>query len=92
MGERSGFAAKSSIAALQERALGIIASQPGGIYQSDLRRILGIDSSKCSKVVSRLQSSELIRRESVPASSTYLLKISNALVSSTVTAPSQTTA
>lgn len=92
MGENSEFAAKSSIAALQEKAMDIIASRPEGIYQSDLRRLLEIDSSKCSKVVSRLQSSELIRRESVPASSTYLLKISNALVSSTVTAPSQTTA
>lgn len=77
MGERSGFAAKSSIAALQERALGIIASQPGGIYQSDLRRILGIDSSKCSKVVTRLRGSGLIYREKVPASSTFLLKLSS---------------
>ncbi len=94
MGEKSEFAAKSSIAALQEKAMDIIASRPEGIYQSDLRRILEIDSSKCSKVVSRLQGSELIRRESVPASSTYLLKLSGAFVpppadgSSNATAPS----
>ena len=77
MGERSGFAAKSSIAALQERALGIIASRPGGVYQSDLRRLLGVDSSKCSKVVARLQGSGLIYREKVPASSTFLLMLSS---------------
>ncbi|WP_348303771.1 hypothetical protein [Methanothrix sp.] len=94
MGEKSEFAAKSSIAALQEKAMDIIASRPEGIYQSDLRRLLEIDSSKCSKVVARLQGSELIRRESVPASSTYLLKLSGAFVpspadgSSNATAPS----
>ena len=94
MGEKSEFAAKSSIAALQEKAMDIIALRPGGIYQSDLRRLLKIDSSKCSKVVARLQGSELIRRESVPASSTYLLKLSGAFVpppadgSSNATAPS----
>ncbi len=82
MGEKSEFAAKGSIAALQEKAMDIIASRPEGIYQSDLRRLLEIDSSKCSKVVARLQGSELIRRESVPASSTYLLKLSGAVVPS----------
>ena len=88
MGEKSEFAAKSSIAALQERALDIIASRPEGIYQSDLRRLLEIDSSKCSKVVSRLQGSGLIKRENVPASSTYLIKLSPDFASSPSTAPS----
>ena len=86
MGEKSEFAAKSSIAALQERALDIMATRPEGIYQSDLRRLLEIDSSKCSKVVSRLQGSGLIRRENVPASSTYLIKLSPDFVSSASTA------
>ena len=86
MGEKSEFAAKSSIAALQERALDIIASRPEGIYQSDLRRLLEIDSSKCSKVISRLQGSGLIRRENVPASSTYLIKLSPDFASSPSTA------
>ena len=77
MGEKSEPAAKSSIAVLKERALDLIALRPEGIYQSDLRRLLEIDSSKCSKVVARLQSSGLISREKVPASSTYLLKLSS---------------
>mgnify|MGYP000873531251 CR=1 FL=1 len=77
MGEKSEPAAKSSIAVLKERALDLIAGRPEGIYQSDLRRLLEIDSSKCSKLISRLQGSGLICREKVPASSTYLLKLSS---------------
>ena len=85
MGEKSEPAAKNSIAALKKGALDLIASRPEGIYQSDLRRLLEIDSSKCSKVVSRLQRSGLIRREKVPASSTYLLKLSSASTPSPAT-------
>lgn len=74
MGEKSEIASKSSIATLQLRALDLIASRPQGVFQSDLRRLLEIDSSKCSKLVSRLQRSGHVRREKVPASSTYLIK------------------
>lgn len=91
MGEKSESAAKSSIAALQVRALDLVASRPEGIYQSDLRRLLEIDSSKCSKVVSRLQGSGRIRREKVPASSTYLLKLFPDPASSSTTAASTAT-
>ncbi len=91
MGEKSEFAAKSSIAALQERALDLIASRPEGLYQSDLRRLLEIDSSKCSKVVSRLQGSGLICRENVPASSTYLLKVCSEPSSSHLTSTTPAT-
>ncbi len=36
---------------------------------------MSIDSSKCSKIVCKMQSCGLIYRERVPASSTYLLKL-----------------
>lgn len=65
----------SGISILQERALDLIASRSDGVFQSDLRRLLSIDSSKCSKVVTRMQNSGLIYREKVPASSTYLIKL-----------------
>ena len=68
----------TNISILQEKALHLIGSRSDGIFQSDLRRLLGIDSSKCSKVVSRMQSSGLIYREKVPASSTYLIKLIHA--------------
>lgn len=65
----------NSISALQERALDLIGSRGCGLFQSDLRRLLSIDSSKCSKIVVKMQSSGLIYREKVPASSTYLIKL-----------------
>ena len=65
----------SRSSALQERALDLIGSQGDGLYQSELRRLMSIDSSKCSKIVCKMQSSGLIYREKVPASSTYLLKL-----------------
>ena len=68
----------TNISILQEKALDLIGSRSDGVFQSDLRRLLSIDSSKCSKVVSRMQSSGLIYREKVPASSTYLIKLIHA--------------
>jgi hypothetical protein len=50
----------SGFSVLQERALDLIGSRSDGLHQSELRRLLGIDSSKCSKVV---------------ASSTYLIRL-----------------
>ena len=78
MPEKPEYAQTNSISVLQEKALYLIASRSGGVFQSDLRRLLSIDSSKCSKVVSRMQNSGLIYREKVPASSTYLLKLVHA--------------
>jgi DNA-binding MarR family transcriptional regulator len=62
---------------LQERALDLIGSRGSGLFQSELRRLLSIDSSKCSKIVGKLQCSGLIYREKVPASSTYLIKLTH---------------
>jgi DNA-binding MarR family transcriptional regulator len=75
MPEKSEYVPTNSISILQEKALVLIGSRSDGVFQSDLRRLLSIDSSKCSKVVTRMQSSGLIYREKVPASSTYLLKL-----------------
>jgi len=65
----------SSSSSLQERALDLIGSRSNGLFQSELRRLMSIDSSKCSKIVCKMQSTGLIYREKVPASSTYLLKL-----------------
>ena len=78
MPEKSECVPTKSISILQERALDLIGSRSDGVFQSDLRRLLGIDSSKCSKVVTRMQSSGLIYREKVPANSTYLIKLMHA--------------
>lgn len=80
MPEKPEHVPTSIISVLQERALDLIGSRSDGVFQSDLRRLLGIDSSKCSKVVTRMQSSGLIYREKVPASSTYLIKLVSAPV------------
>jgi DNA-binding MarR family transcriptional regulator len=64
-----------SISILQERALDLIGSRSDGVLQSELRRLLNIDSSKCSRVVSKMQSAGLVRREKVPDSSTFLIRL-----------------
>jgi hypothetical protein len=71
MAKKSG----NSSSALQEKALDLIGSRDSGLFQSELRRLLSVDSSRCSKIVSRLRGLGLICREKVPASSTYLLKL-----------------
>ena len=78
MPEKSDYVQTNSISVLQEKALDLIASRSDGVFQSDLRRLLSIDSSRCSKMISRMQRSGLIFREKVPASSTYLIKLVNA--------------
>jgi DNA-binding MarR family transcriptional regulator len=67
----------NSVSALQDRALDLIGSRGGSLYQSELRRLMSIDSSKCSKIVGKMQSCGLIYREKVPASSTYLLRLTH---------------
>jgi len=75
MSKNSGIGSASNFSALQDRALDLIGSQGNGLFQSELRRLMSIDSSKCSKIVCKMQSSGLIYREKVPASSTYLIKL-----------------
>jgi DNA-binding MarR family transcriptional regulator len=65
----------NSFSALQERALDLIGSQGSGLFQSELRRLLSIDSSKCSRIVGKMLNSGVIYREKVPASSTYLIEL-----------------
>ena len=73
--KKSGNCPTNSFSALQEKALDLIGSQGSGLFQSELRRLLSIDSSKCSKMVGKMLSTGLIYREKVPASSTYLIKL-----------------
>ena len=75
MPQKSENSPANSNSSLQEKALDLIGSRGSGLFQSELRRLLSIDSSKCSKIVCKLQSSGLIYREKVPASSTYLIKL-----------------
>jgi DNA-binding Lrp family transcriptional regulator len=74
----SGVPSKSA-SALQEKALELIGSKSDGIYQSELRKQLGIESTKCSRIVSRLERSGTIKRE--PADfgcrRTYLIRLIN---------------
>lgn len=69
-----------SISALQEKALELIGSKSDGLYQSDLRKQLGIESAKCSKIVFGLERSGLIKREPADYARrrTYLIRLSSA--------------
>jgi DNA-binding Lrp family transcriptional regulator len=62
---------------LPDIALELIGSRRDGLLQSELRKLLGIESSKCSKIVSKLVQSGLIRRKSISARGyrTYLLRL-----------------
>ena len=75
MAKKSGNSSGESSSALQDKALDLIGSQESGLFQSELRRMLSVDSSRCSKIVGRLRGCGLVSREKVPASSTYLLKL-----------------
>jgi len=46
MAKKSG----NSSSALQEKALDLIGSRDSGLFQSELRRLLSVDSSRCSKI------------------------------------------
>lgn len=67
----------SSLQDLRENALELIGSKPDGIFQSELRKQLGIDSAKCSRVVSGLERSGLIKREPADYARrrTYLIRL-----------------
>ena len=62
---------------LPARAREFIGSKKDGLLQSELRKLLGIESSKCSKIVSKLMRSGLIKRHSVSTGGyrTYLLRL-----------------
>jgi hypothetical protein len=77
-----GNAPAKETPSLQERALDLIGSRSSGIFQSELRRLLDIESSKCSKVVSKLESRGLIRRERVPASRSFLINLTRKSIKS----------
>jgi len=47
---------------LEEDALEVIQSTPGGVLQSELWKILHIDSRKCSRIVKKLLDEGLIER------------------------------
>ena len=49
------------------------------MLQSELRRLLGIDSSKCSKVVSKMESAGLVWRERVSTNRTYLIRLNQSV-------------
>jgi hypothetical protein len=72
-------APSNGFSALQERALELTGSKSEGIYQSELRKHLEIDSAKCSKVVSRLEHAGLINRQPADYGSrrTYLIRLNN---------------
>ena len=45
-----------------EKALRIIQSSPEGVLQSELWKLLGVDSRKCSRIVKKLLDSGLVER------------------------------
>jgi DNA-binding Lrp family transcriptional regulator len=80
MPEKVSGVPSKSVSALQEKALELIGSKSVGIYQSELRKQMGIESTKCSRIVSRLERSGTIKRE--PAEfgrrRTYLIRLTGA--------------
>jgi DNA-binding MarR family transcriptional regulator len=61
---------------LEEEALEIVQSRRQGVLQSELWKILGIDSRKCSRIVKRLMDAGLIERTEYRSDGikTYLLQ------------------
>jgi len=61
---------------LEEEALGVIQSHREGVLQSDLWKLLDIDSRKCSRIVKRLLDAGLIERIEFRSDGikTYLLR------------------
>lgn len=61
---------------IEDEALSIIQSRPDGVLQSELWKLLNIDSRKCSRVVKKLSDAGLIDRLEYREEGlkTYLLK------------------
>ncbi|MDK2911660.1 MAG: hypothetical protein PWR29_617 [Methanolobus sp.] len=62
---------------IEETALDVIRAQPEGVFQNQLWKMLGIDSRKCSRIISKLLEDGLITREQAVSNGarTYLLKV-----------------
>ena len=60
-----------------DEALKLIQSKPEGVLQSELWKELGVDSRKCSRIVKKLEESELINRIEFKKDGikTYLLRV-----------------
>lgn len=61
----------------EEEALNLIRKNKEGVYQNALWKELGIDSRKCSRIVTKLEKEGKITREPATSngSKTYLIKI-----------------
>ena len=61
---------------IEEKILKLIKSKKNGILQNELWKTANIDSSKCSRIVAKLEKEGLITREhdSSRGSKTYLIK------------------
>ena len=62
---------------IEEKAIELISSKADGLYQSELRKQLGIDSSRCSKIVLKLERSGIICRKKPSTGNrrTYLITL-----------------
>lgn len=47
----------------EDEMVELVSSHSEGILQSDVRKIMGIDSKKCSRIVNKLMKKHLVRRE-----------------------------
>jgi DNA-binding MarR family transcriptional regulator len=75
MKRNKGATLANGSSALQEKALRLIGRESHGLLQSELRRLLGINSSRCSRVVSKLESAGLVWRERVSTNRSYLIRL-----------------
>ena len=75
MAKKNKNAPATKSSAMQEKALDLIGSRSDGLLQSELRRLLGIESSKCSRVVIKLEKAGHIRREKDPASRSFIITL-----------------
>ncbi len=48
---------------MEEEVLKVIRERKDGVYQNELWKLMGIDSRKCSRIITKLLSNELIERE-----------------------------
>lgn len=62
---------------IEEKAIELISSKADGLYQSELRKQLEIDSSRCSKIVLKLERSGMICRKKPSTGNrrTYLITL-----------------
>ncbi|MBC7109939.1 MAG: Lrp/AsnC family transcriptional regulator [Archaeoglobi archaeon] len=62
---------------IRDRVIEYLRSKPGGVYQKDIWKDLGIDSRSCSRVLLELERRGIIERERVAADGvvTYRIKL-----------------